>query len=215
MPVVIVRAVILYATVTVIMRLLGKRQIGELEPSELVVTIMLSELAAIPLQDMGMPLVSGVLPILLLLCFELIASYTIFRSPYARRILCGSSNIVIQDGRFVQRELEKQRITAEEIIEKLRLAGESDLRGIKHAFLETDGNLSYIKYEQSPAPQSTEPFFTIVDRGRMISQNLLTAGLTETWVLQEIKKGGGRGQKDVYFMNANKNREFSLFLKEK
>ena len=131
------RTVILYLLLMAGLRLLGKRQIGELEPSELVLTLIISDLAAVPMQDFGIPLVNGVFPIIILLCLSMILSFVNLKSVRFRSILCGKPAIIIREGRLVQQNMNKTRLTIDELYEQLRGQGITDLRTVKYAILET------------------------------------------------------------------------------
>ena len=109
------RTVILYLLLMAGLRLLGKRQIGELEPSELVLTLIISDLAAVPMQDFGIPLVNGVFPIIILLCLSMILSFVNLKSVRFRSILCGKPAIIIREGRLVQQNMNKTRLTIDEL----------------------------------------------------------------------------------------------------
>ena len=103
---------------------MGKRQVGgELEPTELVLAMLLSDLAAVPMQDFGLPLLYGVVPIITLLCLTMLLSVATMRSVRLRTLLCGKPSIVVQDGKLRQREMRKVRMTVDELIEELRLRG--------------------------------------------------------------------------------------------
>ena len=141
----IIRTFILYVLVIITLRILGKRQIGELEPAELAVTILISELAAIPMQDTGIPLMQGIIPIAVLLALEFIATTLIMKFQPLSRLMSGKSNVLFADGKILEKELKRSRITISEFIEGLRLLGVTDFNSIKYAILETNGKLSVIK----------------------------------------------------------------------
>lgn len=125
------RTVILYFLIMAGLRLMGKRQIGELEPSELVLTMMLSDLATVPMQDFGIPLLSGVIPILTLLSLSMLMSHLSLRSLRVRRLLCGAPTVLIDRGRLDQSAMRKNRFTIDELLEELRGQGFSSLSDVK------------------------------------------------------------------------------------
>ena len=133
------RTVILYFLIMAGLRLMGKRQIGELEPSELVLTMMLSDLATVPMQDFGIPLLSGVIPILTLLSLSMLLSQLSLRSVRLRRVLCGSPTVLIDRGKLRQDAMRKNRFTLDELLEELRAQGVCDLKDVKYAVLENSG----------------------------------------------------------------------------
>jgi uncharacterized membrane protein YcaP (DUF421 family) len=124
------------------MRLMGKRQIGEMQPSELVVAIMISDLASIPVQATGIPILSGIIPILTLVVAEIIVSYAALRSRRARGVISGRPNVVIENGQLNFEEMEKIRMNVDDLIEELRLANCSKIKDVKIAVVETNGKLS-------------------------------------------------------------------------
>ena len=129
-----VRTIILYFLIVVGMRLMGKRQIGELEPSELVLTMMISDLAAVPMQDFGIPLLSGLLPILTLLALSLLLSQLSLRSLRLRALICGTPTVLIRGGKLQQDAMRKNRFTIDELMEELREQGVTRIEDVKYAF---------------------------------------------------------------------------------
>ena len=128
-----IRTMILYTILIVVIRLMGKRQLGEMEPMEFVVTMLLANLAAVPMQETGIPLLSGLIPILVVLSMELLLSVLVYHSVGARRLLCGKPVILMENGRLLQENLKKTRITPDELTEFLRIEGITDLASVKYA----------------------------------------------------------------------------------
>ena len=137
-----VRTIILYFLIVVGMRLMGKRQIGELEPSELVLTMMISDLAAVPMQDFGIPLLSGLLPILTLLALSLLLSQLSLRSLRLRALICGTPTVLIRGGKLQQDAMRKNRFTIDELMEELREQGVTRIEDVTYAVLENSGQPS-------------------------------------------------------------------------
>ena len=153
-----VRTILLYCIIMLGLRLMGKRQIGELEPTELVLTMLISDLAAVPMQDFGIPLLNGVVPIVTLLALSMLLSYGCMRSIRLRRLVCGSPTTLIKDGQLQQAAMRANRFTLDELIEALRSQGVTDLTTVKYAILETDGQLSVLLYPaEQPATRSFPP----------------------------------------------------------
>ena len=144
MFVVLIRTVALYLFIVVGIRLLGKHQIGQLEPSELVLTLIIADLASVPMQDNGIPLLSGLIPIVVLLALSSILSVLCTKSIRFRALLCGRPSVVVENGQVVQAELKKNRLTLDELMEELRIQGYADFQSIKFALLETNGQLSVL-----------------------------------------------------------------------
>ena len=138
------RTLILYPLLLLVVRLMGKRQLGQMEPAEFVVAMLLADLAAVPMQDIGIPLLSGLLPILTVLALELLLAIASLRSIRLRQLLCGRPVILVEDGQIQQLNLKRTRVTLDELTEHLRQKDVTDITTVKYAILETDGNLSVL-----------------------------------------------------------------------
>lgn len=180
MLVCLIRAGILYWVLLLVIRLMGKRQLGEMEPSEFVVAMLLADLAAVPMQDLGIPLLTGVIPILTVLALELLCSVLTYHSIFLRKVLCGKPVILIENGKLLQSSLKKTRLTPDELTEQLREKGIVDLSSVKYAILETNGQISALQYEEN----GKDPILpiTIINNGKLIKHNLSISGFTEKWV---------------------------------
>ena len=144
----LIRTLILYFLVVTAIRIMGKRQIGEMQPSELVVAIMISDLASIPMQEVNIPLVSGIVPVLTLLVAEVAMSYICLKSVKFRRLYTGEPSIIIYNGRVREKELKKLRFSLSDLIEQLRISGCNGIGDVQAAVLETNGQLSVFKKAQ-------------------------------------------------------------------
>ena len=193
----VVRTIILYLLIILGIRLMGKRQIGELEPSELVLSLIIADLAAVPMQDFGIPLIMGIIPILTLLCLSAILSVLTVKSIRFRALLCSRPSIVIQDGKILTREMVKNRFTVDELMEELRMAGVTDLSTVKYAVLETTPYAEHqpvtvrdmgLKVKEAGLP------VIVVSDGRVLSHNLKTRNLSMRWVKEQM---GSRGVQDI------------------
>ena len=138
MFIVLIRTVVLYLFIVVGIRLLGKHQIGQLEPSELVLTLIIADLASVPMQDNGIPLLWGLIPIIILLALSTIISVLCTQSIRFRALLCGRPSIVVENGQVLETELKKNHLTLDELMEELRIQGYADFKSIKFALLETN-----------------------------------------------------------------------------
>ena len=193
------RTAVLYILLIAVIRLMGKRQIGQMEPSEFVVTMLTANLAAIPMEDSGIPLYSGVVPILTVLGVELVLSGISMGSVRFRRILCGKPVIPIENGRILRENLLKTRVTLDELTGHLREKEVMDLTTVQYAILETNGNLSVFLYP-AEAPASAKeagivakPRYlpvTIIEDGVLMNENMEKAGQDEAWVRRVL--GGYR-----------------------
>lgn len=204
------RTVILYILIMAGLRLMGKRQIGELEPSELVLTMMLSDLATVPMQDFGIPLLSGVIPILTLLALSMLVSQLSLRSIRFRRVLCGTPTILIDRGSICQQAMRRNRFTIDELLEELRGQGFCDPRDVKYAVLENSGQLSILPWPSAqpstaedmdlhPEDNVTLPTILVND-GRLITKNLKACGKSEEWLRRQLVKQHIKTYQDVFLL---------------
>ena len=192
-----IRTIILYLVLIAGMRLLGKRQIGQLEPSEFVLAMLIADLASIPMQDSGIPLLSGLVPIVTILSLELTLSGLTMASVRFRRLLCGKPVILIENGRIVQENLRRTRISLNELTAKLRLKDVLDVSTVQYAILETDGSLSVFPFPKDmPATakdagiQAKKQYLpvTIVEDGFFSRENLKRAGKDEAWLRSVLSR---------------------------
>lgn len=196
-----IRTLILYLVLIAVIRGMGKRQIGEMEPSEFVVTMLVANLAAIPMQDGGIPLFSGLVPILTVLGMELVLSWVTLRSMLLRRILCGKPVILIENGHILQDRLRQTRISLDELIGHLRQKDVLDLQSVQYAILETNGTLSVFPYPRAvpatagdagiPVPDQKLPV-TLVEDGCLLPENLSRAGVDGAWVVETLGSRNAR-----------------------
>ena len=195
-----VRTILLYCIIMLGLRLMGKRQIGELEPTELVLTMLISDLAAVPMQDFGIPLLNGVVPIITLLALSMLLSYGCMRSIRLRRLVCGSPTTLIKNGVLQQSAMRANRFTLDELIEELRSQGVTDLMSVKYAILETDGQLSVLLYpaEQPATPRQLGRAVkddlslpqVLINDGRVLDSALTYRGLSRSWLMQSLAERG-------------------------
>ena len=191
------RTLLLYLVLIFVIRIMGKRQIGEMEPAEFVVTMLVANLAAIPMQDAGIPLFSGLVPILTVLGMELVLSWATLRSVTLRRFFCGKPVILIENGKILQQNLKAARITLDELTGHLREKDVLDIRTVPFAILETDGQLSVFPYPaHSPASardagiQAKKQYLpvTIIEDGYLSAENLQKAGKDAAWVERVLRE---------------------------
>ena len=214
MFVVLIRTVVLYLLIIVGIRLLGKRQVGELEPSELTLALIIADLASVPMQDNGIPLLSGLIPIVILLAVATILSVLSAKSIRFRALLCGRPSVVIQDGLVLERELRKNRLTVDELMEELRIQGYTDFQAIKFAILETSGQLSVLPYaEQKPPtcaqldlqPQETGLPVILISDGRLLDQNLKSRGYERRWLDKQLAARGLSSPTQVFLLTVDQS----------
>lgn len=198
------KTLFMFALVMVAMRLMGKRQLGQLEPSELVATIIMSELAAMPIADDEMPLLHPVAAILVILLIEFAMSYLALKSIKLRGVFGGKPSTLITNGRISKRALKRNRITIDELIEELRLKDISDLSTVKYAIMEGSGALSVIQHP------STLPSILISD-GHLLKNNLDYMGVTEKYIMDELKNRGITRIEDVFLLMLDEQHTFFLY----
>lgn len=189
------RTILLYLVLLGAMRLLGKRQIGQMEPSEFVVAMLVADLAAIPMQDVSIPLYSGLVPILTVLGAELILADLCLRSIRLRKLLCGKPVILIENGRIIQQNLKRTRVTLDELSGHLREKDILDVRTVQYAILETNGNLSVFPYPAEVAPSAKDLHVhpkerylpvTVISDGHLMQDNLTLTGRDDAWLRKTL-----------------------------
>ncbi len=193
------RTVFLYLVLVSVIRLMGKRQIGEMEPAEFVVTMLVANLASIPMQDGGIPLYSGLVPILTVLGVELVLSSLALKSIRLRRLLCGKPVILIDNGRILQENLRRTRVTMDELTEHLREKDVLDIQKVQYAILETNGCLSVFLYPRFEPASAADAMIrvkprslpvTVIGDGHLFRNNLALIGRDGAWVNRELADRG-------------------------
>ena len=216
------RTVLFYFLLLVVMRLLGKRQLGQMEPSEFVVTMMIANLATIPMEDDGIALFSGLVPICVILGTELVLSFLNLKSSKIRKLLCGKPVILIENGNILQQNLRKTRISLDELTGHLREKDVLDIRSVQYAILETNGNLSVFPYpKEQPASardagikvrQQFLPI-TIVSDGELMEQNLAIAKKDRQW-LDRVLEEKHASLQDTWLLTVDGANHVTFFRKE-
>jgi len=217
------RTIILYLLIIVGIRLMGKRQVGELEPSELVLALIIADLAAVPMQDFGIPLLTGIIPILTLLCITMILSVLTMKSVRFRAIVCGRPSIIVENGKIKQPEMKRNRFTVDELMEELRMKGITDISTVKYVILETNGQISVLPYaNQLPVtaeqmdltPQDVGLPLVIINDGRLLEHNLKLRGLNDDWLRRQLKAGGVSHCRDVFLLTVDEQNRTYFVRKE-
>jgi uncharacterized membrane protein YcaP (DUF421 family) len=201
---------------------MGKKQLGELQPSELVVTILLSNIATLPIEDVNIPVMIGLVPILTIVCLDVMMSYLSLASRKFRRIVCGSPKIIISDGKLDQKLLKKLRFTVDDLFEALRTQSVFDISQVQLAVVETTGQISvYVKPQDQPAQakdlgldlKSANPPMLIIDDGELLENSMKSVGVDREWIERTLKDENcplGR----VFIMTCDCERNYSLIRKE-
>lgn len=212
------RSVILYFVVIIAIRLMGKRQIGELQPSELVITILISEVAAIPIQDNSLPLITAIIPVMILICLEIFFSVINMKSTAMRNAFSGKTVTVIKNGEIDQKKMKSLRFTIDDLLAALRQQGVFDIDEVDTAIVETNGTLSVFKKAEkqslsvemtSVTPNDRGIPQVIVSDGKVIKENIGVYGITLRDVEKQLKENKTE-MDDVFLMTANKLKEFNI-----
>ena len=192
-----IRTIILYIIVLIVMRLMGKREIGQLQPFELAISIMIADLAAVPMSDTGIPITNGIIPILGLLVMHLLISLINLKSFKARELICGRPTILIYRGKIDEKALKKERFTINELEERLRGNNVINIGDVEYAILETSGQITVIqkpnKRNTIPADFGIEPDYEgipydLVIDGKIMKENLRKINKDEKWLRKQVGK---------------------------
>ncbi len=212
MAIIFLRTLILFVCLLTATRLMGKRQLGELEPSELVVAVLISDIAAHPLQDISIPMLNALVPIVILPCFEIIITMLSLKSMRFRGFVCGRPSIIIENGRIIEREMRRSRVSLDELAHALRRKDIVDIGSVRCAVLETDGSLSALLYasEKPPsaadlgaAPQDKPLPVVLINDGRLLSENLRFLGRDGKWLQSELHKNGAESIREVFYFTCD------------
>ncbi len=219
-----IRTIIMYFFVVLTLRLLGKRQIGELEPSELVVTIVISEVAALPIQDVSQPLINSLIAIFLLVILEVSVSFSAYKNLKARKIFFGTPSVFYEKGKINQKEMEKQRFNLNDLMECIRNTGATSLSEVDFILMETNGNVSVIPNSEnrtvniSDMNLSSEPTllsYVVIDNGHTNGSNLKRLGFDDAWLQKQLFSNNISTPKSVFCMTANQNGEVVIIPYDK
>ncbi len=218
-----IRTIIVYFFVVLAFRMLGKRQIGELEPSELVVAIVISEVAALPIQDASQPLINSLVAIFLLIILEVVVSFGAYKSFAVRKVIFGTPSVFYEKGKINQKEMEKQRFNLNDLMECVRNTGATSLSEVDFVIMETNGNVSVIPTSQS-RPVNTKDLdvkatptylsYVIIDNGSINYNNLKRIGMNEKQLKGRLRPYNVEA-KDVFCMTATRSGEVVIIPKER
>jgi len=220
------RTIIVYAFVIAAIRIMGKRQLGELQPNELVVTILISNIATLSLQDNGVPLLGTILPIFTLVACEVIISFTSLKSLKVRRVISGNPIIIIRDGEVQLHEMQRMRWTVDDLLEQLRVGGYFDISEIAFAVVETSGNMSvYPKFAYRPLnamnmnvisqdQHADAPPMVLIRDGAVSNDGLVYCNADKVW-LDDILRQESCTIEDVFLMTCDRNHKYHIVKKDK
>ena len=218
------RTVILYFLIMIGLRLMGKRQIGELEPSELVLTMMISDLATVPMHDFGIPLLAGVIPILTLLALSILLSQLSLRNLRFRELVCGTPAVLIRRGVIQQQTMRENRYTLDELLEELRCQGISCVEDVKYAILENSGQLSVLPWTHQHPPTAAQLHLEVEDDvmlptvlindGRVLHKNLTACGHDRAWLEEQLQKQHLSSPREAFLLTLDEQGQVSCVKKE-
>lgn len=217
----IIRTILLYAFIILAVRLMGKRQIGDLQTSELVVTLLISDIASMPMQDTALPLLDGIIPILILVACEIAASIFMIKSGKFRKVICGSPVMVIQDGKIMQKEMNRLRMSTEDLCVQLRQQDVFNLEDVQYCIVETNGKMSVLSKPEKRTPNAEELNIqiedtgieaVIVNDGVFLDNSLNLCEKDKTWAREKIEEHNLKVE-EVYIMTANRAGEYNIIKK--
>ncbi len=223
MAFIVLRCFILYFAVIIAVRMMGKRQIGQLQPIELVITILISELAAMPMQDTDQPVLSGILPIFTLAAVELIVSLIALKSVKIRRLLYGRPVALVSGGKVRRNEMERARVSVDDLLEAMRSSGITKLEDVEHIILETNGSVSVIskpeKQPVTPSDVNIKPSddgaipTVIITDGRIIKKNI-PDDLSDDWLKNVFAGSNIKDADEVFLMTRDSSGRTNIIKKE-
>ena len=217
MLVTFIRAIILYIIVLIVMRLMGKREIGQLQPFELAISIMIADLASVPMTELGIPITNGIIPILGLLIMHMLISIINMKSLKMRTIMSGQPSLLIYRGKIDEKVLRKERLTLNELEEKLRSNNVFNLGDVEYAILETNGEVTVIQKPEKRnviaadlniSPEYEGISYDLVIDGKIMEKNLKSIGKDEKWLIAQLKKFDAKPENTLIATIDGKNEFF-------
>ncbi len=208
MLVTFIRTIILYIVICFSLRIMGKRQIGELQPTELVVTILISNIATLPIEDTNIPLFGGLVPIFVLVCLEVFSSILGIKSRAARKLICGNPAFIIKDGEIDQKMLKTLRFSIDDLFEGLREQEIFSLSEVKYAIVETTGKISVLKNNNAKGNIASPPVIIVSD-GKIVPEGIDFCNVTREWVEKKISQKNHLIQ-DIFIMTCNREKQYNI-----
>lgn len=205
---IVVRTVIVYSILSFSLRIMGKRQLGELDVGELVSTLLISEIASLPIDNPDIPLLNAVIPIFLILSIEIILSTIKNKSEKGKKLIEGKPQYIIYKGRLLQNVLSDNRISINELLSEMRTQGVGDIEEVFYAALEQNGSLSIIKKGDTPLSHAV-----IID-GNVLEESLKAHGYNKNWIENQLKRNNAKIN-DIFLMTVNDHGKTTIILKDK
>ncbi len=209
MLIIIIRTVILYCIIILMMRLMGKKQLGELQPSELVTTILVSNIATLSIEDPTVPMLIGIVPIFTIVCIDVFMSVIMLRSPKFRRMVTGTPRIIISDGTIDRKELERLRYTIDEVLAAMREQQIFDISEVRYAIVETTGKINFYKKSDG----ATDPPAVVIKDGITEESGMQIAGITEKNVKKILGENAAE-KKNVFLLTVSKDGQYNLIKRK-
>lgn len=209
MLIITIRTIFVYLLIIFCLRLMGKKQLGELQPSELVTTIMISNIATLALEDSAIPLLMGIIPILMIVSLDVIMSGIMLKSRKIRKIVSGTPKVIISNGIIDQGQLKNLRYTLDDVAEAMREQGIFDISQVQYAIVETNGKINFLQKDEG----SKNPPEIIIKDGEISEENLAITGLGEGWVKKILEKDGQK-KAEVFVMSADSEGKHVIVAKE-
>lgn len=221
MLITLIRTIILYAVVVIAVRLMGKRQLSELQPSELVITLLIADMASLPMENTDKPMLSGIIPTLILVACEICVSIFMMKNSYFRKLICGSPVTVIEDGKVLRDKMSSLRMTTEDLCVQLRQQGIFSIEDVEYCIVETNGKLSVLEKPEKRNPTAEDLNVRVKDTGLEVvvinDGEFLTSSMklnnTSVKEIKKILKKENTDIKDVFIMTYNKSGEYNIIKK--
>ena len=222
MLIAIVRTLILYIFIITAIRLMGKRQISDMQPSELVVTLVVSDIASLPMQNTSQPLLSGIVPVLVLVGLEILTSVLMMKSRFVRKLVCGNPVVVIEDGRLLQKQMKRLRMTNSDLLEQLRQQNVFSLNDVQYCIVETNGALSVLEKPEKRLPNAEEAGVVIPDKkletvvisdGKLLRESLALCQSSEKHI-RKILASDQIAIDSVFLMTMDGSGDYRIIRKE-
>lgn len=222
MLIAIIRTLILYVFIIIAIRLMGKRQISDMQPSELVVTLVVSDIASLPMQNTSQPLLSGVIPVMVLVALEILTSVIMMKSRRFRRLVCGNPVVVIEDGKLLQGQLRRLRMTTEDLFAQLRQQNIFSLADVQYCIVETNGMVSVLEKPQHRIPDAEEMGVAIEDNkletvvisdGKLLRDGMELCQTDSEQVKRLLEESGVRAE-EVFLMTLDGKGNYQIVRKE-
>lgn len=223
MLILIIRTVLMYLFVIMAVRIMGKRQLSEMQTTELVITLIIADIASIPMQNTAQPLLTGIVPILILICAEIAISIVMMKSSKIRNLICGKPEILISDGRLCQQTLRSLRLTTEDLCVQLRQLGAYNINDVQYCIIEPNGKLSIQLKPEKRSPNCEQLSISVQDNGieaviisdgELLKNSMRLCNIDAKWI-NEILSQEQLTKDDVMIMTANRLKEYTIIRKDK